>query len=227
MIKLEANTREGIGKGPAKQLRREGQTPAVIYGLKRDPRTLMVESQLMAKVVQQAGGSSLIEVTIDGSDPEPVMITEVQRHGLTRKLLHVDFKRIDIMQTDIFSVALEAIGESTGVKDGGVLNLIADFIEVECLPTALPGSIQIDVTELDIGDALYARDLTMPEGLVLKAEPNQMLVNIGAPAAEEEVVEVELTEEEAEAAAAAAAEGEGEEPTEEGVEKKPEGEAKT
>ena len=225
MIKMEAKGREGVGKQAAKQLRREGQIPAVIYGLKRDPRTLMVESQLMAKVVLQAGGSSLIEVTIDGSDPEPVMITEVQRHGLSRKLLHVDFKRIDLKKTDIFSVALEAIGESTGVKDGGVLNLIADFIEVECLPTALPGSIQVDVTELDIGDALYARDLTMPEELVLKTEPNQMLVNIGAPAAEEEVVEEEVTEEEAEAAAAAAAEGE--EPTEEGAEKKPEEETKT
>jgi len=221
MIKLEAKGREGIGKGPAKRFRREGQTPAVIYGLKRDPRPVIVEAVQLEKVVLQAGGSTLIEVTIDGIDPEPVMVTEVQRHGLSRKLLHVDFKRIDLMTTDIFLVAIETIGESTGVRGGGVLNLIADHIEVECLPTVLPGSIKVDVTALDIGDALYARDLMMPEGLILKTEPKQMLVNIGAQAAEEEVAEVE-PEEGVEAEAA-----EGEEPVKEGVERKPEGEKKT
>ena len=128
------------------------------------------------------------------------------------------------MKTSIFNIRIEITGEALGIKGGGILNLIEDTIEVECLPTDLPDKIVIDVTELDIGDALYVRDLKLADGVIAKLDPNQMLVNIGTPIAEEVEEVPVLTEEEAAAAAALAAE-EGEEPAEEGDEKKPEGEA--
>lgn len=221
MMQLEVTSREDVGKQAMKRLRYEGNTPGIIYGLDKGPQAVSIDSQMLENVILQAGGKSLLEVKVDGKKAEPVMVIEVQREILSRGILHVDFKRIDILKTSVFIVPIKAVGEALGIKAGGILNLIQDSIEVECLPTDLPDKFELDVSELDVGDAIYARDLVLADGVILKLDPNKMLVNIGAPIAEEVEEVPVLTEEELAAAEAAAAE-EGEEPVEEGEEKKPE-----
>jgi large subunit ribosomal protein L25 len=218
LLQLEVQSRVGVGKQMAKRLRAEGLTPGIIYGLGKDPKPISVQEGNLISILQQAGGKSLIEVVVDGKKAEPVVILEVQREPVTHSIIHVDFKRLDLAKAGEFTVKLEFVGESIGVKDGGRLNVIEDDIEVECLPTDLPDKISADISELAIGDALYVRDLKLPDAIVLKTELNTMVVNIATPVAEEvEEVPVEVAEV-----------AEGEEPPEEGEEKvaeKPEGEA--
>jgi large subunit ribosomal protein L25 len=219
---LDAKSRDGLGKKAVKSIRKEGVTPGIIYGLDKDPQPVAIDSVVLGKLIHVAAGKSLIEVSVDGGDAEAVTILEIQRDVLSRQITHIDFKRIDLTQTSVFTIRIALIGDSVGVRGGGVLNLIEDSAEVECLPTDLPDKIEIDISELDIGDAIYARDIKLPDGVELKIEANNMLVNIGAPIAEEVEAAPVLTE--AQAAAAAAAE-EDEAHGEEGAEKKPERDA--
>jgi large subunit ribosomal protein L25 len=220
LIKLEAESRKDTGKQAAKRLRADGLTPGIIYGLKKAPEAIAIQGRVLAKALQDAAGKSLIELKVGRRKGHPVMIAEVQREPVTREVIHIDFKRIDLKKTSRFTVPIEFVGEASGIREGGVLNAIEDSVEIECLPTDLPSKIEANISELDIGDALYARDLVLPEGTVLKVEPDIMIVNIGAPVAEE-VVEVP-------AEVAEVAEGEevpeGEEVAEK-PEEKPEGEA--
>ena len=215
LVKLDANTRTGTGKQAAKRLRAGGLAPGIIYGLGKDPKPVTIPERVLAKALQETGGKSLIEVAVDDGEVEPVIVLEVQREPISREILHVDFKRLDITKADTFSVRLVLLGEALGVKDGGVLNVINDTIEIECLPTDLPDKITLEISELDVGAGLYVRDLTLAEEITLKTEPDTMLVNIVAPA--EEIVEEVPEVEEAEVP-------EGEEVPEEGAEV-PEGEA--
>jgi large subunit ribosomal protein L25 len=216
LTKLEAGSRKEVGKQAAKRLRNDGLAPGILYGLGKKPKAISVSQSALSKILQHAGGKGLVSVTVDGGKAQPAMILDIQREPVNREILHVDLKRIDLKKTGIFTVPIEFVGASLGVKAGGVVNAIMDEVEIECLPTELPSHIEADISELDIGDALFARDLNIPDGAVLKVDPDNMVINIGAPVAEEEV-EVAVPAEAVEVA-------EGEEP-EEKPEEKPEGEA--
>ncbi len=204
LLKLETVSREGTGKQAAKAVRRQGLTPGIIYGLDKDPKPVAVPEPVLAKMLTKAGGKTLIEVTIDGSEPEPVVVLEVQREPLTNLIRHIDLKRIDLTKLSEFIVRVEFVGEPIGAKDGGLVNEIEDSITVECLPINLPDEIVVDISKLGLGDGLHVSDLEAPEGVKIKTDPRIMLINIVAPEAEKEVaapVEAEEGEEEGEAAA--------------------------
>ena len=197
LTKLEVNKREGAGKQAAKQLRAGGVTPGIIYGLGKEPQSVSFSARGFIKMLQLAGGKSLIEVSIDGAENEPVVILEVQRDPVTKVVRHVDFKRLDLLKLSEFIIALQFTGIPLGVRSGGLLNIIEDSILIECLPTDLPDEIVVDVSALEVGSGLHARDLQLPPGLTLKIDPSALVVNVVAPAAEEVpvvAVEAEVAE---------------------------------
>ena len=208
LVRLEATSRDGSGKEAAKRLRNQGFALGIIYGLDKGSRPISIAARHLKKTLHTAGGKHLIEVTVDGGKAEPVMLLEVQRNPVTREVLHIDLKRLDLTKADEFEVVIHFVGKAAGIKAGGRLNIVEDTVLIKCLPTVLPDEIQVDISALEIGDALYARNLVLPDGVTLLTEHNAMLANIAAPEAEEvekpkeeevvEGVEAEKAEEEEE-----------------------------
>ncbi len=202
LTKLEAKKRDETGKEAAKRYRNADMTPCIIYGLGADAISITIPTMELAKTLQQAEGE-LLEISVDGAIIETVQVLEIQRETITDHLMHVDFKRLDLTAASEFTVRLEFSGDSVGVRGGGIRNVIEDTIDIECLPTDLPSHLDVNISLLDIGDALYARDIKLPEGVSLVSEPEIMIVNITTAAAEEvekvaEPVEGEEAEEAAE-----------------------------
>ena len=182
---MEATSRDGSGKEAAKRLRNQGLALGIIYGLDKGPKPISIAARHLKKTLQTAHGKHLIEVVVDGAQAEPVMILEVQRKPVSHEVLHIDLKRLDLAKADEFEVPIHFVGKAAGIKASGRLNAVEDTVRIKCLPMMLPDEIEVDISALEIGDALYARDLALPVGVTLMTEQNAMLANIAAPEAEE------------------------------------------
>jgi large subunit ribosomal protein L25 len=197
--KLVAERREGTGKGVARKLRAAGRVPAVLYGHGMDPISLSVDSRELIHVFHTGAGTNvLVGLVVDGDD-HLAMAREIQRDHIKGRFTHVDFLVVSRDQVISVSVPVRLIGESVGVKAGGVLEHHLWEVQVECLPTNVPEAIEADVTELEIGMSLKVSDLSAPEGVTITSNPDDSVV-----AAQQPQARVELEEE----AAAEAAEGE-------------------
>ncbi len=206
---LEAETRAALTRGELNQLRREGKVPAVIYGRGKDTQSLLVNSRLLRQVLAAGGANVLIDLQIDdGSGSETVMLKEIQRHLLQQdRLLHVDFIRISMEDEIEVDVPLSFTGEAAGIEEGGILQYLLREVSVKCLPGNIPELIEVDISALHIGEGVSAAALTLPEGVTLLVDPDETLVQVLAPAAEEEE-ELPEEEEETEEREVAAEEGE-------------------
>ena len=211
-ISFAAETRERAGKGAARQTRRDGRVPAVIYGNKQAPVMISLESKALLKQVRGHGFfSHVFEIDVGGKK-EKVLARDLQKDPVTDAPLHVDFMRFSA--TTRFEVDVEVMfeneEESPGLKFGGVLNVVMRTIPLICRPDAIPESISVDLTGLEVGDVVHIAKLSIPDGAELAiADPEATVATIAAPTvapAEEEEVE---EGEEAEAAAAEEQEGEG------------------
>ena len=205
---LEAETRAGRGKSAVRRLRREAnRVPGVVYGGGQDTVLVEVELRLLAKAMEdQAFFSQIIQLQIDG-ESEQAVLRDLQRHPANERVLHFDFMRIQADKPIQISVPLRFLNEDTcvGVRLSGG-NISHNLIEVEitCLPAALPASIDVDVENLDLGQALHLSDLELPEGVVIVAlatsdEHDTPVVSVQAPRGgledeEEEALEDELLE---------------------------------
>jgi large subunit ribosomal protein L25 len=205
--KLVAEKREGSGKGVARKLRAAGRVPAVLYGHGMDPISLSVDSRELIHVFHTGAGTNvLVDLLVDGDD-HLAMAREIQRDHIRGRFVHVDFLVVSRDEVISVSVPVRLVGESVGVKAGGVLEHHLWEVQVECLPTDVPEAIEADVTELEIGMSLKVSDLSAPEGVTITSNPDDSVV-----AAQQPQARIELEEEEAAAAEAAegeAAEGEG------------------
>ncbi len=198
-------------KGELNLLRREDNIPAVIYGRNKETKPILLNGKEFRQVLStEAGSNVVIDLSVtngqdqDGEE-ETVMIKEIQRDILVpERLLHVDLIRISLTEKLTVNVPIDLVGEPEGVKEGGVLQELKREVEVSCLPTAIPDQIEMDISQLKIGDNLTAQDLTLPEGVELLEDPEETLVSVlipeEEPAAEEEVEE-ELEAEEGEESA--------------------------
>ena len=227
---LNANTRES-GKSGSRKLRREGKVPAVLYGAGREPLSLFVdERELDDAVDTEAGWNILLDLKIDGKETVLSRISEYQADVLKRNLTHVDFQVLDLEKKIWTEVPIRLIGKSEGVKKGGILEQSRRMLEVRCLPTCIPEHIDIDVSELDIGQNIHIDDIPMSDGVECAHDTNFSIASIVAPTKEVEPEAVaEGVEGEEGAVAAEGAEGaapaEGDKKEAAGGEKK-EGEAK-
>ena len=206
-IPLAATRRQGVGKGAARRLRAEGEVPAVIYGAGKEADNLSVAVRDLEKVLRQVTGSiAFLALKVDEESPRTAILQQLQADPLGRNFLHVDFYEVKPDQKLTLDVSLVYVGDAKGAAEGGVLSISAHTLTVQGTVGDIPDSIEVDVSELAIDDAIYLRELTMPAGVAAVADDDLMLVAVNPPALPEELEEEEVEGEEGE---------EGAEPTEE------------
>ncbi|MDE0423431.1 MAG: 50S ribosomal protein L25 [Candidatus Poribacteria bacterium] len=207
--KLEVQPRDAFGKQSARAIRREGGVPAVLYGRSQDTLAIQLSARTFKQFLRTYGENVIINMEIGESDPETVIIKEIQRDPVEKhQVLHADFIRISLDEPVTSSVPVVMVGIPSGVEEGGVLELPLRQVTLHCLPMQLPTEISIDVSELDIGDAIYIRDLDLDDEVEILDESDRIIATVSQPR-----IQLELEAEEA--AAAAEGEGEGEEDAEE------------
>jgi large subunit ribosomal protein L25 len=197
-VKLKAQKRTVIGRNAIKKIKKEGLVPGVIYGSQAEPMALQVEARALTSVLAHALSEHvLVELEIvDGSQSNSrlALIQEVQHHPLKRQLLHVDFHAVSATEKITSEVPIEAVGDALGVRTfGGLLEYSLRTLEVECFPQDLPEIVRIDVTNLNIGEALHVRDIPLPSGVESLTDGDLTVVSVVASRVGEEVVETAET----------------------------------
>ena len=181
--KLDAQVRERAGKGAARAARREGLVPAVIYGAKKDPVSIAVDSKILTKLVY-AGHfkTTVFDISIAGVS-EHVLPRDVQFDPVKGSVRHVDFLRLDDSSTIRIDVPVHFLNEETcpGLKGGGVLNVVEHTIPLFVLATKIPDVINIDLADVKVGATLHLSDLTLPEGAKLVQDGSTTILNIVPP----------------------------------------------
>lgn len=208
-ITLTATPRDEsfIGSSPSRRLRREGRVPAVVYGLGDAAVPVTVDAREMQRALIY-GANALINLQI-GDDGQLTMTKDIQRHPVRGDLVHVDFVRIRADQEVQAEVLIHLTGEPEGAKEGGVLEHVLFTVGVSAKPRDLPESIEIDVSDLGVGEQKRVGDLETAPGVELLNDPDQVVANVVVPRLEEaapptlsaeEVTELEgLSEEELDA----------------------------
>jgi large subunit ribosomal protein L25 len=206
LIKLNATQRTISGKGAARRIRREKRIPAVVYGAKMTPLTVSLDPSEFDKIIRDQGTSGLfLNLKIQGDDlrTQVVMLKELQMDPFGIEYLHADFQQIDMDTQLSVSVPVEIVGTSKGVKDGGgMLQIVRRELEVICKPADTPDKIEIDVTALDIGDAVHVEDIDLGESVQIPHDVNFTVITVIPPdmGEEEEVAEEDELLDEAEMA---------------------------
>lgn len=213
-VELKVAPREVLGK-KVKALRREGVTPANIYGNKVESRAVQVPNEELMRVLKAAGRNEIIYIQLDGGEARPTFVHDIQRNPITDVILHVDFLQIDLSKKLKIDVPLHIEGTPPAVETyQGILVQSLDHVTVETLPISVPTFIVADVSSLEeIDSALHVSDLTLPEGVEMVTDGEQLIVKVAPPVVEtieEEEEELEEGAEEGEEGAEEGAEGEGE-----------------
>ncbi|MDP3730715.1 MAG: 50S ribosomal protein L25 [Candidatus Omnitrophota bacterium] len=186
---LKVETREGSGKGIAKGLRSRKMIPAVVYKGGKDALKLQLVAADLTEVLHtKAGENVIVTLKITGGDPKAkdktVVIKEIQREPIKSQVLHVDFNEISLTETLKVNVPLTAHGEPEGKKEGGTLEHVMWELQIECLPTDIPEKIEVDVSKLKIGDAVYVKNVTAPEGVKVLTDPELIAMIVKPPKVE-------------------------------------------
>ncbi len=218
-FELSVGPRSVLGK-KVKTLRREGLTPANVYGHGIESQALQVDTVTLTHALRSLGRNAVLSLHIEGEKaPRPVMIRNVQRHPVTDRFLHVDFYQVSLVEKMKAEVPLVLIGKAPAVDEyGGILLQSLDSITVEALPTDIPPHVEVDISGLEeIDSSVHVKDLILdPIKVHLLTDPEVVVAKVAAPrlaaeiAAEEEAAAAEAAEEK-EAAAAEEAEEEREE----------------
>ena len=188
-----------MGNGPARALRREKKVPAVLYGPQTESILLAVNNADLENAIKKSkGGQVFINLMIQNGKAVShyAMIKELQIHPLSGDFLHVDFYEIALERKIKVKVPVVTTGKSKGVELGGMLQVVRRDLEVFCLPAQIPDAIEIDVTDLDIGDSVHVEEIHLEGEVEIDTEVNFTVVTVLSPKVEEEEEEVE---EEAEA----------------------------
>lgn len=196
-VELPATSREVFGK-KVKRLRAEGLIPAVLYGPDTPPRPIQANERHFVAALREAGSTALIDLTVDGeAEAYVVLARSVQLDSISGRLLHADFYQVRLTEMVKTSPRLVFFGESPAVAEGSaVLITSMNEVEVECLPTDLVNSIEVDLSGLEmLGDSITVGELPVPAGVTILVDVNQSVVSLVAPrAALSEAVEEELDE---------------------------------
>ncbi len=181
ILELTATMRTSAGNSPSRALRREGNIPAVLYGPGSESVLLSISSLDLEHALKKSAVSQIIfnlavQNTQTGS--RTAMIKEMQIHPMSRKFLHVDFYEISKDRKITVNVPVVVKGKAKGIEEGGMLQIIEREIEVLCLPFEVPESIQIDITELGIGDSIHVKDLKVAENVEIPADNNYTILTI-------------------------------------------------
>jgi large subunit ribosomal protein L25 len=225
--KLKAERRDGAGKGVARKLRAAGRVPAIVYGHGEEAVSVSLDARELFHVLHtDAGANVLVDVRLDG-DQFLAMPRQIQRDLLRDRFIHVDLLRVARDEKITVEVPVQLVGESHGVKEGGVIEHHLWTLQVECLPQNVPTAIEADISGLGINESLKVSDVPVPPKAEVLTSPDEVVVSVVPPqilrVEEEEAVEGEEVLEGEEAAEGEAAEGEGERASTEGAEETSEG----
>jgi large subunit ribosomal protein L25 len=197
---LSGNVRELSGKGVARSLRASGRVPAVIYGHGREPQALSIDTRELEKLLSHISAeSTVIDLSVDGKSAR-TLIREIQRHPFKRQILHVDFQELVAGEKVTVRVPIVLMGVPVGVRmDGGILDQTMRELEVEVDPSDIPNHVEVDVSELHIGQSVHVGDIKLPEGVELAGDEEASVCVVSAPrAAIEEAAAAEGAEASAE-----------------------------
>jgi large subunit ribosomal protein L25 len=185
---LSVSPREGTGRSASRRLRKQDRIPAILYGKHTAPITLSVEVTEFARLVKSIGDNAAL-IELKGAHEQALSILqEVQRDAMTDRYLHVDLHEVKADEKMEISVPVHTSGESTGVKnEAGVLEAASHALRIRCLPKDLPAFIDVDVTELHVGQTIHIRELKAVPGVVFLGDKNQPVVSCVQPV--EEIVE--------------------------------------
>ena len=193
---LNVETRVRTGKGGSRKVRQDGLVPAVVYGKGVEPLNLRLDPKALQKAVAtEAGWNTLITLKGDGPfDGLVVILKDMQIDAIRRNPTHVDFLAIDLKKALAVMVPVQPVGKAQGEVEGGTLQLIRHELEVYCLPTNIPTSIEIDVTALNVGEGIHIDEVSFPEGVESQHDVNFTVLTVVGRMAEE--VEVDEEDEE-------------------------------
>jgi large subunit ribosomal protein L25 len=228
-VRLEVQQRHALGSRESRRLRRGGLIPGVLYGRGKKPHPFVVSERTLRSALGGAHGlHAILDVVLDDQKTSHAsVVKDYQQDPIRGYLTHIDLHEVRLDQPISAQVAVELVGESPGVKGGGVLTQLVREVMVEALPLEMPDRLSLDISRSEIGDALRVSDLELPGEVTVLDDPENVLVTVSAPR-----LQAELEAAEAEAAAALEAEEgeeveeavEGEEEVEPGAEPSAEGE---
>lgn len=199
-VTLRAETGRRTGTRPSRRLRRSGMVPATLYGQHSEPLSIAVEARdLRRALTTEAGINALITLEV-GEEKHTSLARQLQRHPTKGDVIHLDFVKISLTDRVDVVVAVETVGEPEGVREGGIIETVANSVNVNTLVTSIPDSISVDISGLGVGDALRVSDLPAIEGLEYLDDPLQTIVTVSLPSAALAEGEAEEADEEEEAA---------------------------
>lgn len=185
--KLIAKKRELQGSSNARRLRKTGNIPGVIYGEGKEATAIQLNTHKFEQVLHHHSSENVIlEIAVEGMGDVTVLVKDVQHHPVSSNVLHVDLQKVDANRPIHVDIVIELVGESAGVKLGGSLDQVMHEITVECLPGDLMEVIEIDISDLKIGDSLHVSDLNLGPKFKLLAEDDAIIVGVSEPRVQEE-----------------------------------------
>jgi large subunit ribosomal protein L25 len=180
---LNAAPRQDSGKGPARRLRRAGRIPAVLYGRGEQTRLLSVDGRELERLFSRISvESTIIDLRVEGErKPVRALVREVQTHPFRSEILHVDFYQVHAGERVHVEVPVRLVGHAAGVRAGGILEQVLHNLAVRCLADQIPEAIEVDVTNLEIGQSLHVGDLQVPAGVEVETEADRTVCTVVAP----------------------------------------------
>lgn len=205
-VTIKAEKREERGKNASRRLRREGKIPVIVYGGEGDNASIKVDLKDLAAILRSdRGANTVFDLEVEGGDTSEVMFQDRQIDPIRGRLVHVDLRRIKRGEKIEVTVPVELIGDPVGAEDGGVLTQQMRELNIFCRPSKIPDSIEVDVSELEMNEAIHISDLKIDEDLVVNEDPEAIVAQVVfvkepelEPTPEDELEEPELVGEEGE-----------------------------
>lgn len=188
-VEITIERRAEHGKGAAHRLRARGKVPAILYGPRRTTTAITVSADEFERKLTHLEGAHLIRLVHPGGaevdlHERMVLVREMQVHPVSGRALHADFYEVDLTERLTVAVTLHFVGKAVGIVNGGILQPILRELEVECLPTEIPDFIEVDVSGLDIHDAIHVEQIALPEGVISVGDPARTIVTVLPPSIE-------------------------------------------
>ncbi len=178
-IDVTAQLRDKFGKGAARTIRRDGRTPAILYGPKTDPMALTLDTHTFTKsLLDLQRRNAVISLDIEGDGQKSVMVKDIQVDPINNALKHADFYELDLNTEYSYSVPVVYTGKAKGVDTGGEMQVNINSVNLKGKPLNIPDSIEVDVTALMIDDKITLAELSIPEGVTLLGKPEAVCVTI-------------------------------------------------
>ena len=189
-FKLNLEPRSKTGNAAARKLRRDGKLPVNYYYGGEENQNMSIDKKILHKAIQS--GQQVFELELDGNTIY-VTVKEAQYHPVTEQIIHLDLLRVRRDVKMKFSIPLNLVGDSVGAIEGGIVSQSANAIDIECLPTGVPDSIDVDITNLELNGTVFASDINLPDDTELLSPEDTTIAVCAPPTAE---VEVEVPDEE-------------------------------